>query len=162
MSDVGDLVHEWEYEGRVITFRWLGDVEVAVSRVYALAFAPDGRMLLVTDDPDDGLYWLPGGGIEAGESEVVALARELEEEAGASLEQWERLGVQVGDDPLIGRDYSAFYWCRVSFDATFVPAHEVLEARLVRPEEFLDLLFWGRSDPKGAMLLERALGLQGA
>jgi hypothetical protein len=42
----------------------------------------------------------------------------------------------------------------------FVPQHEVTECHLVRPEGFLDTLFWGRTGPKAAMLLERALAIE--
>jgi hypothetical protein len=46
-------------------------------------------------------------------------------------------------------------------DDRFVPKLEVERTQLVPPDRFLDELFWGRSDPKAAMLLRRALELQG-
>ena len=56
----------WQYEGRTITFSWVAEQAVVLSRVYALAFTQDGQMLLVGErsNPD---YWLHGGGIEPGE-----------------------------------------------------------------------------------------------
>ncbi len=60
------LVHEWEYEGRIITFSWMGDIDMPLTRVYAFAFTDDGEILLVGDFRGESEYWLPGGGIEAG------------------------------------------------------------------------------------------------
>jgi hypothetical protein len=45
----------------------------------------------------------------------------------------------------------------VALAEEFVPTHEVKSRRLVAPDDFLDTLFWGCNDPKGAMLLELAL-----
>lgn len=151
--------HTWEHQGRTITFSWIGDADVVATRVYALAFTPEGQMLLVGAGPGDTGYWLPGGGIEAGETPEAALARELMEEAAATLHTLKRLGMQRIDDPQKSPTYQAFYWCRVTLAAEFVPKTEVTERCLVAPEDFLDTLFWGRTDPKGAMLLEQALAL---
>jgi hypothetical protein len=64
------------------------------------------------------------------------------------------------DYPETGSEFHTFYWSRVTLADEFVPEHEVTERRLVRPEEFLDALSWGRSDPKAALLLERALAVE--
>jgi 8-oxo-dGTP pyrophosphatase MutT (NUDIX family) len=154
-----DYVHHWEYEGRVITMAWVGDEDVPVSRAYALAFDPDGRMLLVGGPPVPGC-WLPGGGMEPGETEEEALRREFLEEAGATIMDLVRLGAQRSEAPGRGVDHQSFYWCRITMPDDFVPQHEVTECHLVRPDEFLDTLFWGRTDPKAAMLLERALEIE--
>jgi len=150
------FIHTWHFENRNITFSWLGNADVSTDRVYAFAFTPEGKILLVSD-ARGAEYWLPGGGIEAGETEEVALARELFEEAAATLHSAERLGVQQADDPLVGRSLQAFYACHVSLAETFEPEHEISVRRLVTPEDFLDTLFWGRDDPKAEMLLNRAL-----
>lgn len=156
-----EVVHRWRYRGRTITFSWVGDVEgVAVARVYGLAFTAEGKMLLVGGAAGDPGCWLPGGGVERGESPEEALARELAEEAAATVEEMEGIGVQRVDDPAAGSEYQAFYWCRVTLAETFVPEHEVEHRHLVAPEAFLDTLFWGRDDPKAALLLARALEME--
>jgi len=152
-----DIAHCWQYQDRTITFSWIGAADVNPSRVYALAFTGDHRLLLVSDGLGDPQFWLPGGGIEIGEAPTDALVRELAEEAAATILDLQRLGTQRVDDPLQGTEYHDFYWCRVTLAEEFVPMHEVKLRRLVTPDDFLDTLFWGRNDPKGAMLLDLAL-----
>ena len=63
--------------------------------VGAVITRPDGQLLLIKrgNEPGRGLWSLPGGRIEPGESDPVAVAREVKEETG--------LTVRVG--PLAGR-----------------------------------------------------------
>ena len=159
---MSELEHQWHYRGRTITFTWVGDTDIAPARVYALAFTSDRRVLLVGGGPGDPGFWLPGGGIEEGESPEDALARELAEDAAAEILEMKRLGAQRVHDPETGTEYHDFYWCRVVLAEKFVPVHEVQHRRLVAPKAFLDVLFWGRDDPKAEMLLERALEMDAA
>ena len=56
--------------------------------VGALAFDPNGRLLLVkrANDPGRGLWSLPGGRVEPGEDDAAALVREMIEETGLVVE----------------------------------------------------------------------------
>lgn len=156
---MNDRTHTWAHDGEVVTFSWLGDADVVPDRVYAFAFDEDGKMLLVTDPTWTPKGWLPGGGIEAGETPRAALERELLEEANATVHDLAYLGSQRAEDSAGNVSFQAFYWCRVTVGEHFAPEHEVTERMLVAPSEFLDALFWGRSDPKAPQLLRRSIDI---
>jgi ADP-ribose pyrophosphatase YjhB (NUDIX family) len=156
-------VHYREYQGRTIRHAWVGDADVVPARVHALAFVADGTILLVGATPGasgGAELWLPGGGIEAGETPEEALARELREEAAATVEALRPLGSQRVDDPVAGSEFRAFYWSRVALADAYAPEHDVTERRLVQPDQFLDALSWGRRTPMAALLLDRALAIE--
>jgi len=56
---------------------------------YALVYDASGRIAIVHEDGD---WYLPGGGLEAGESAEQALLREVQEECGCGAE----LGAEFG------------------------------------------------------------------
>jgi TDG/mug DNA glycosylase family protein len=69
--------------------RWFLDLAARVwdlparNAVRALVLDPADRVMLVCADDELGVWWtLPGGGVEPGESDQQALARELVEELG--------------------------------------------------------------------------------
>ena len=72
----------------------------------ALVFDPEDRLLLIAyeavrpipgRDPADRRFWfMPGGGLEPGESHVEACRRELEEEIGVPDAP---IGAEVCDEP---------------------------------------------------------------
>jgi 8-oxo-dGTP pyrophosphatase MutT (NUDIX family) len=91
---------------------------------------PEGDEVLLVRHSYVAGWYLPGGAVEAGETALDSLARELDEEAGI---------VPNGDAPLLGlyfnerhrrRDHVALYhvrtWRRIR---PFVPTGEILESR---------------------------------
>ena len=152
-----ELTYTWAHDGRATTFTWVGDDDdIVPARVYAIAFAPDGRILLVGGGLDeDAVWWLPGGGVEGAESAEQALVRELEEEAGAAVRDLAFLGYRRVDDPGLDPSHIGMYWCRITIRDAFVPSCEVTRNRLVPPEEFLTHLYW-RDDPAATHLLRLA------
>jgi len=125
-----------------------------MDKVVVGALVRDGRVLLVHRRPDKRAYpnvWdLPGGVMEAGESELGALTRELQEE----------LGVQIATG-------SASHLCRVTAGPTDEPA--LLSAWLVgdwqgvpanlAPEEHDDIGWFGLEElpPPAHAPLRKAL-----
>jgi ADP-ribose pyrophosphatase YjhB (NUDIX family) len=123
-------VHPLAIEGRVVTLSWVGRLKVEPARVYAMAFVSKDEMLLVSGGPKDPHRWLPGGGIEAGETPEQALRRELIEEADASIVALKELGSSCMDDPQSGREYHRVYWCRITLADQVFPRQSV---RFVTP-----------------------------
>jgi 8-oxo-dGTP diphosphatase len=81
--------------------------------VGAVIWSDDHQLLLVQrgHEPDQGLWSLPGGRVEAGETDADALSRELREETGLLIEPTGLLGsveLAAGDGRiLLIRDYTA-------------------------------------------------------
>lgn len=154
---MAERTHAWAHDGRVTVFSWLADGEHdgrMPARVYAVAFTEDGRILLVGAG-DDRTWWLPGGGVEDGETPEAALRRELDEEAGATIEAHALLAYRGVEDPVDGDHVIATYWARVRLSDSFEPRFEVTHHLLVEPGEFLERLWWA-DDPAAARLLELA------
>jgi ADP-ribose pyrophosphatase YjhB (NUDIX family) len=87
-----------------------------------------GQVLLVRHTYVSGWY-LPGGGVEAGETVVAALARELREESGVELLGAPRLHGLFFNPKISRRDYVACYVVR-EFRVTPIESNfEIVEAR---------------------------------
>lgn len=54
--------------------------------------------------------------------------------------------------------YQTRFWARVELDE-FQPEHEMTDRRLVAPEEFRTILFWGAEATAG-LILERGLAIE--
>ena len=153
-------IHRLTIQGRSVTLSWVGKVNVIPARVYAVAFVSPDEILLDSDGPEDPHRWMPGGGMEPGETPEDALARELLEEADATIVAMEELGSQRMDGSQAGQEYHRYYWCRVTPAGQLFPRSETTLRHIISPEEFLDTLEWGHSDPKAPMLFERALKVE--
>jgi len=95
-----------------------------------------GRLLLVKrgHEPGAGLWSLPGGRIEPGETDAEALKREMREETGLEVEPGPLLGAvrrPAGDGDVIDiRDYAAMI-----IGGTLKPGDDAADARWVSGEE---------------------------
>ena len=119
----------------------------------------DGRILLIKrgHEPNKGLWSLPGGGIELGETAREAVAREVLEETSLVVEPGEVAGVY----DVISRDGDAVqvHYVVITFLAKVTsgelrPASDAADAQWVDPERVKDF-------PTTAHLTEhlRSLGL---
>jgi ADP-ribose pyrophosphatase YjhB (NUDIX family) len=96
--------------------------------VRGLVFDSEGRVLLVRHTYVSGWY-LPGGGVEAGESVAAALARELREEGGIELLGAPRLHGLFFNAKASRRDYVACYVVSDFRTSPIRPNFEIAEAR---------------------------------
>ena len=77
------------------------DPPPVVACVGAVVLDPGGRLLLIRrgNEPGRGLWSVPGGRVEAGESVAAAVEREVREETGLAV----RAGAEVGRVRVPGR-----------------------------------------------------------
>ena len=123
----------------------------------------DNKILLIrrANDPGKGLWSIPGGLVEVGETLRDAVAREVEEETGIKIEVGKLIDVVEN----IIRDEDGrvkFHYILVDFEAAPVagsmnphPSPEALEARWFTPEEIK-----GVPITNTAKLLLRKLGIE--
>lgn len=96
--------------------------------VRGLVIAPDNRVLLVRHTYVPGFY-LPGGGVESGETMAQALARELAEEGNIHLTEPAALHGVYFNRRASNRDHVALYVAR-GFEQSRprLPDYEIAEA----------------------------------
>jgi len=122
---------------------------VADSRAYpdrpilavSAAIVRDGRVLIVrrARAPAQGLFTLPGGVVEAGETLTQALSREIREELGLAIEPTALAGYRE----VVGRDEAGVverHFVILAFAAHWrggepQPSDEIAEVRWLRPAE---------------------------
>lgn len=105
----------------------------------------DGRVLIVrrARKPALGLYTLPGGGVEAGETLHAAVMREVREETGLAVEPVALAGYREA----VARDEAgrvSAHYVILPFAARWIAGEptlnaELSEARWLRPEEIASL-----------------------
>ena len=85
--------------------RHAGREHADIACVGAVVFDDSGRLLLVkrANPPSQGLWSIPGGRVEPGESAEIAVVREVLEETGLSVTIVREVGTVVRDAPGGGR-----------------------------------------------------------
>jgi 8-oxo-dGTP diphosphatase len=101
------------------------DRNPGVPCVGGLAYDADGRLLLIRrrNEPGRGLWSVPGGRVEAGESDADAVVREMAEETGLVVRPGALIG-RVRRGPFAIADYR----CSV-VGGTLRPGDDATEAR---------------------------------
>ncbi len=94
----------------------------------AVVVEHDGKILLTrrVNDPQRGLWTVPGGFVDAGEDPRAAAVRECEEETGLKVEVTELLDVIAGREHTRGASFVIFYRGRVIGGA--LAAHDDADA----------------------------------
>jgi 8-oxo-dGTP pyrophosphatase MutT (NUDIX family) len=135
------------YDGEEITIEWRDLVgkripDVAWRQVHIICNF-NGKVVLVYLDKL-GMHHLPGGHVEEGEDVEATLRRELSEETGGIVIEWEPLGYQIrtdsnGDSVNQLRVYAKVTGIQeqtIDIDGSLVPA------KFVDIDEMLDALGW--------------------
>lgn len=115
-------------------------VGMHVRCVGAIIYDTEGRLLLIRrgHPPGEGLWSLPGGRVEAGESDAEAVARELAEETGLRVEPGRLVGSVERAGPA-GVTYDIHDYAAVVTGGTLTPGDDASDARWVTPDELRHL-----------------------
>ncbi|WP_432880313.1 NUDIX hydrolase [Kribbella sp. CA-245084] len=111
-----------------------------VDCVGALVYDEERRLLVVkrAHDPGKGLWSIPGGRVEPGEDDPTAVAREVAEETGLTVEVGDLVGEVERPGPpgklYVIRDYQA-----TTVGGTLTAGDDASDARYVTRSEFLAL-----------------------
>ena len=105
-------------------------------------FNDEGKLLLVKSPKWEGLYSVPGGHIELGETIEEAAKREAEEEVGLDIKLEKVLMVQDGIYPKHFSSKKHFVFmeciCRSSGDVR-IDNKEIVDFEWIKPEKALEL-----------------------
>jgi 8-oxo-dGTP diphosphatase len=109
------------------------------------AIIRDNRVLIVrrAKTPSEGLYTLPGGGVEPGESLHEAIKREVKEEAGITIEPAALAGyreaIERDADGKVARHFVIMAFACRWRGGEPVLSEELAEARWLEPAEIAGL-----------------------
>lgn len=109
--------------------------------VGALVYDHRGRLLLIQrgQEPGRGLWSLPGGRVEPGETDQEALVREVAEETGLRVRPRRLVGRVVRAAPGGGSYEIADYACTVDGPEHLTPATDAAAARWVTADDYAQL-----------------------
>ncbi|MBP2707642.1 NUDIX hydrolase [Microbispora sp. RL4-1S] len=100
-----------------------------------------GRLLLVRRGrpPGQGLWSLPGGRVEAGETDEQALRREMREETGLEIEVGRLAGTVIRPGPDDGVAYEIYDYLATAAGGRLTPGDDAADARWCPPADLLRL-----------------------
>lgn len=104
--------------------------------VGAIIFDRDGRLLVIErgHPPGEGLWSLPGGRVEPGESDVAAVVREVAEETGLEVETGPLIGSVQRPAP-DGGIYDIHDYAATPLGGDLRPGDDARATRWVTPAE---------------------------
>ncbi|OQY19884.1 MAG: hypothetical protein B6I34_09105 [Anaerolineaceae bacterium 4572_32.1] len=114
-----------------------------------IAVIRDGQILL-TKREDFGIWVLPGGGIEAGESIAQAAVRETYEETGLEVELTRLVGIYSRPTWPIGNGggaHSILFAAKVTGGVVRPQPEEVVEAAFFEPDRLPSPMVWWHRRP---------------
>ena len=111
-----------------------------VDCVGALVYDEQHRLLLIRrgHDPGAGLWSIPGGRVEPGETDPEAVAREVHEETGLHVAVGPLVG-EIERPGLHGSTYVIRDYAATTLSGTLTPGDDATEARFVTHQELTTL-----------------------
>src|SRR4051812_30782746 len=111
-------------------------VGMQVRCVGAIVHDAEGRLLVIRrgHPPGEGRWSLPGGRVEAGESDAEAVVRELSEETGLRVEPGRLIGSVERPGPG-GVTYDIHDYAAIVLGGELSPGDDAAEARWTPPAE---------------------------
>lgn len=149
-----DIVYKTKspQDGRDITIIWHDLVDGQIpdknwTQVHAVANYQD--KIVMVHFPHLDMIHIPGGHIEAGESIEDTLSREIQEETGGKIIEWEPIGYQERIDADGNVDYQLRVYAQIQ---GIKPENKDYDGKkvftkLIEPKDFLKV--WGWENPIG-------------